>query len=63
LTGFRDPRTFRRVYAPDPEKKMYLTLFAQGYEYKLFGLIPTNRHLIGVRDGAPRTPSFSWGPI
>lgn len=61
LTGKRDPRTFRRVYEPDPEKKMYLTLFAQGYEYKLFGFIPTNRHLIGVTNGRAEDGIFLMG--
>jgi peptide/nickel transport system permease protein len=51
LTGKRDPKTFKRVYQPDPEKKVYLRLFAPGYEYKLWGLIPMNRHLIGVEAG------------
>jgi peptide/nickel transport system permease protein len=52
LTGKRDPRTFKRVYEVDPTKKLALTFFAQGFPYKLLGLIPTDRHLIGV-DGAP----------
>jgi peptide/nickel transport system permease protein len=61
LTGKRDPRTFKRVYQPDPEKKMYLTLFAEGYPYKLFGFIPTNRHLIGVDQGRPEEGIFLMG--
>jgi peptide/nickel transport system permease protein len=52
MTGKRDPTTFKRVYQPDPEKKMFLILFAEGFEYKLFGLFPTNIHLLGV-EGAP----------
>ena len=52
LTGKRDPQTFKRVYQPDPEKKVRLRLFAEGYEYKLWGLFPMNRHLIGVEEGA-----------
>jgi peptide/nickel transport system permease protein len=51
LTGKRDPKTFKRVYQPDPNKKVYLRLFAPGYEYKLWGLIPMNRHLLGVEAG------------
>jgi peptide/nickel transport system permease protein len=51
LTGKRDPRTLKRVYTPDPTNKVNLRLFAQGFEYKLFGLFPTNRHLIGVEEG------------
>lgn len=51
VVGKRDPKTFKKVYQPDPSQKVYLTFFAEGYEYKLFGLFPTNRHLFGV-DGA-----------
>ena len=48
LTGKRDLQTFKRVYEPDPNQKVSIQLFAEGFEYKLFGFIPTNRHLIGV---------------
>ena len=61
LTGKRDPKTFKRVYQPDPENKKYLTLFAEGYSYKLFGFIPTNRHLIGVKDGRAEESIFLLG--
>lgn len=52
LTGKRDPKTFKRVYAPDPEKKVPVVLFGKGYEYELFGLFNADRHLLGV-EGAP----------
>jgi peptide/nickel transport system permease protein len=51
LSGKRDPKTFKRVYKPDPDKKLFLTLYAEGYPYKLWGIIPTTRHLIGIQDG------------
>ena len=51
LTGERDRKTFKRVYQPDPAKKIYLRLMATGYAYRLWGLIPANRHLIGVESG------------
>jgi peptide/nickel transport system permease protein len=53
LKGRRDPRTFKLVYAPDPNEKRYLQLFAPGYEYSLFGMIPGSTHLLGVRGGKP----------
>ena len=53
LKGRRDMRTFKLIYAPDPEDKRYLALFASGYGYNLFGLIPTDTHLLGVRGGKP----------
>jgi peptide/nickel transport system permease protein len=48
LKGMRDPQTFKRVYRPDPDVKVPLRFFAQGFEYHFLGLIPANRHLIGV---------------
>ena len=48
LVGTRDPQTFKRVYIADPSVKVPLTFFAQGFPYKLFGLIAMDRHLIGV---------------
>ncbi len=48
LAGTRDALTFKRVYVPDPSIKVPLTFLAQGFPYKLFGVIPTDRHLLGV---------------
>ena len=61
MSGKRDPVTFKRVYEPDPTKKIPLTLFAHGFEYKLFGLIPMDLHLIGVADGKPEETLFLLG--
>jgi peptide/nickel transport system permease protein len=52
VVGERDFTTFQRVYREDTSRKLYLRLFAHGYSYKLFGLIPGDVHLIGL-DGAP----------
>jgi peptide/nickel transport system permease protein len=35
-------------YAEDPAKELPLRFFVRGYDYKLFGLIPSNIHLYGV---------------
>jgi peptide/nickel transport system permease protein len=51
VKGARDPLTFKRVYRPDPEQKVRIRFFAEGFEYRLFGLVPTTRHLIGVDAG------------
>ncbi len=48
IKGARDPQTFKRVYRADPSETVPVRLFAHGFEYRLFGLIPTTRHLIGV---------------
>jgi peptide/nickel transport system permease protein len=61
LKGRRDPKTFRLVYAVDPAEKRYLVLFARGYPYELLGLVPTDRHLLGVSDGKPENSLFLLG--
>jgi peptide/nickel transport system permease protein len=48
----RDPQTFELVYTPDPTQKVPVIFFGEGYSYKLWGLIPMNRHLVGV-EGVP----------
>ncbi|PYM18457.1 MAG: peptide ABC transporter permease [Candidatus Rokuibacteriota bacterium] len=49
--GARDPQTFKRVYVADPSVKVPIRFFAEGFEYRFLGLIPTTRHLIGVDGG------------
>jgi peptide/nickel transport system permease protein len=61
LKGSRDLKTFKMVYNPDPSRKIYIRFFAEGYEYNLFGLIPTNRHLIGLIDPTPLDGIFLLG--
>jgi peptide/nickel transport system permease protein len=51
LKGVRDPKTFKLVYTPDPARKLPIVLFAHGYPYRLFGLIETDRHLLGLEGG------------
>jgi peptide/nickel transport system permease protein len=50
VTGDRDPYTMQKTYKQDCSEKIDLALFAEGFEYKLLGLIPSNRHLLGVAD-------------
>jgi len=61
LTGTRDPVTFKRVYQPDPAKKVYLTFFAKGEPYRWLGLIPMERRLVGVLDGKASETLFLLG--
>ncbi|HKX09250.1 MAG TPA: ABC transporter permease [Stellaceae bacterium] len=61
LKGKRDLKTFKIVYTVDPESKLYLRLFADGYPYKLFGLVPTTTHLIGVTGGNPEDGLYLLG--
>ena len=53
LRGFRDPDTFRKDYEVLPDVKIPVHFFGEGFEYKLLGLFPTNRHLIGIAPDVP----------
>ncbi len=61
LTGVRDPATLKRVYTPDPSIKLPVEFFAHGYEYNFLGIIPTDRHLLGVKDAAAGDALFLFG--
>jgi peptide/nickel transport system permease protein len=61
VKGVRDPQTFKRVYRPDPGEKVRLRFFARGFEYRFLGLIPANRHLIGVDGGEAEKRIFLLG--
>jgi peptide/nickel transport system permease protein len=61
LKGKRDPRTFKLSYAPDPGEPRDLVLFGHGYSYRLFGLIPTDRHLFAISDRKPENSLFLLG--
>src|SRR5262249_5559219 len=61
IQGVPDPQTFKRVYRPDPSVKVPIRFFAQGFEYKLLGLIPASRHLIGVEGHEAATTLFILG--
>jgi peptide/nickel transport system permease protein len=51
VKGARDPKTFKRIYQVDPTQKIPVSILAHGFPYKLFGLIPTDRHVLGVGTG------------
>jgi peptide/nickel transport system permease protein len=61
VKGVRDPETFKRVYRPDPSQKIPLRFFAEGFEYRFLGFIPTTRHLIGVDNGEAGKTIFLLG--
>ena len=58
VKGRRDPRTFKRVYQADPTQKIPIRFLARGFEYKFLGLIPTDRHIIGVDEGLDATKTM-----
>ena len=63
VIGARDPVSFKKVYTTDPEVNIPIRLFVRGYEYRLFGLIPWDRHLIGTvpPEGEERAAPFFLG--
>ena len=61
VSGERDMKTFKRVYTVDREKKIPVRLFARGFEYKFLWLIPTDRHLLGVKDARAEETLFILG--
>lgn len=50
IAGVRDAYTLQRTYKTDCTQKIDIAFFARGFEYKFLGLIPTDRHLLGVAD-------------
>lgn len=48
-----DPVTFQPVVGPDYDHPRLIGLFVKGDDYRLFGLVPANRHLFGSTDGQP----------
>ena len=49
----RDPVTLKLNYTLNTDKRLYVLFFANGYPYKLLGLIETNIHLFTGQDGYP----------
>jgi peptide/nickel transport system permease protein len=54
-----DQETFARRYVPDQEKKHHIYLFTKGGKHKLLGVIPTDRHLFGLK--SPRARIYLLG--
>lgn len=54
-----DKVALRRIFTIDEEKITPLKLFVEGIDYKLFGFIPSNTHLIGPVN--PNDPFFLLG--
>ncbi len=54
-----DSVSLRRTFTLDTEKKIPLGLFVKGEAYKMWGLIPGDRHLFGPIE--PRAPMYLLG--
>ena len=55
----RDPRTLASIYEEDTNRKVYLSMFGDGYEYKVLGLFNSSRHLFASQDASQ--PLFLFG--
>jgi peptide/nickel transport system permease protein len=51
LVQHQDPETLTLSYTDDTMRPLRIRLFAPGDPYRLWGLIPLERHLIGLADG------------
>jgi peptide/nickel transport system permease protein len=51
LRGLRNPETLRRFYVEDHRRRYPLRLFARGEPYRLWGMLPMDRHMLGVARG------------
>lgn len=47
-TEYKFDENFNRIYREDTSRRYQLSLFVKGDSYRLFGLIPLNRHLFGA---------------
>lgn len=59
--GARNVRTLRMEWVIDETQKVPLVWFGQGYEWKLFGLIPTRVHLLALANPQTDKPIHILG--
>jgi peptide/nickel transport system permease protein len=58
VAGVRNPLTLRMEWATVTDVQYPVRLFTRGFSYRLFGLIPTDRHLIGFAGSPPQIPNL-----
>jgi peptide/nickel transport system permease protein len=51
MTMTRDPQSLESIYVDDPAQEYPFRFFVRSWEYKLWGLIPTDLHLFGTDEG------------
>jgi len=61
LARSRSPETLVLAFVPDFRVKVRVVLFAHGYPYRLFGILPTDRHLIGTAGAPAEKTLFLFG--
>jgi len=61
LNSRRDPETSRMVFEVDRSRRYLIRLFVRGFPYKLWGLFPSDRHLLGIEDPDGKGTLFLFG--
>ena len=61
MVGWTPSPTFKKVYVEDKTKRTPVRFFAQGYAYKILGLVPANIHLLGVEGARAEQTLFVLG--
>jgi peptide/nickel transport system permease protein len=59
MNASADPLTFKKTYVEDPSQRIPLGFFVRGEPYRLFGIVPWDRHFFGVAADAPSRPDGS----
>src|SRR5262245_7548488 len=54
VVGKRNPTTLRMEWAVDPTKKVRVGFFVRGYPYRILGVLPATRHLVGAASAGER---------
>jgi peptide/nickel transport system permease protein len=61
ITGKRNPVTLRMEWTVDETVRNPVRFFVKGYAYKILGLIPADRHLIGAESSGQDSTLFLLG--
>lgn len=51
LVQHQNPETLRRTYTEDPSKPLAIRFFVKGDPYRMWTLLPMERHFVGLDDG------------
>jgi peptide/nickel transport system permease protein len=52
IRGTRDLETLKRTYVADENTKVPVQFFTRGADYRFFGFVPMNVHLLGLPEGS-----------
>ncbi len=61
LNGSRNPETLAMEYVADESARFNVQFFTRGFEYELFGFLPTDRHIMGLDSDEEPMPFYPFG--